>query len=92
MKRLPLKARLARYLEANPNWLAKGTLCDLARAKVGATGEHVGRRMRELENEGVVEVKYVRGHAHYKFKSQQTAEQWFDQLPEQQVSHDHHAG
>ena len=25
-------------------------------------------RMRELENEGIVEVKYVRSHAHYRFR------------------------
>jgi hypothetical protein len=44
--------------------------------------------MRELENEGVVEVRYQKGHAHYKFKVQETdaelnarALTWFTGLP-----------
>src|SRR5438105_1526408 len=28
--------------------------------------ENVGRRLRELENEGVLDVVYVKNHAHYK--------------------------
>jgi hypothetical protein len=44
--------------------------------------------MRELENDGVVEVKYVRGHAHYRYKTLDSVEtvvkkslDWFDDLP-----------
>jgi len=59
--------------------------------------EHsVGRRgaaMRELENEGVVEVKYVRGHAHYRYIAKQEFEaqrqrslRGFESLPEAAAS------
>jgi hypothetical protein len=53
-----------------------------------STPQNVGRRLRELENEGVVEVKYVKGHAHYRFSSEQGVElqtapqmEWFESLP-----------
>jgi hypothetical protein len=42
-----LQERLAAYLMSRPNQkIAKGHLCDLARAKMGVTGETVGRRLR----------------------------------------------
>jgi len=44
-----LQQRLARYLMARPHQkIAKGNLCDLARAKMGVTGESCGRRLRIL--------------------------------------------
>jgi hypothetical protein len=52
------------------------------------TPQNVGRRLRGLENEGVIEVKHEKNHAHYPFKG--TTEQlirrgieWFDALPVQ---------
>ena len=44
----------------------KGEICDLAREKTGATGEYTGRRLRELTEEGILEVQYRKGHAHYR--------------------------
>jgi len=41
---------------------------NLARDKTGATGEHTGRRLRELTEEGILEVQYRRGHAFYRLK------------------------
>jgi hypothetical protein len=46
--------------------ISKGQLCDLAREKTGATGEHTGGRLRELSEEGVLEVQIRKGHAHYR--------------------------
>lgn len=44
-----LQKRLVQYLQKHPNQrFAKGYLCDLARAKMGVTGESVGRRLRVL--------------------------------------------
>jgi hypothetical protein len=51
-----------------PARLLRGQLCDLARDKTGATGEHTGRRLRELTEEGILEVQYRRGHAFYRLK------------------------
>ncbi len=78
MTRDSLKSRLLKYLENNPSWHAKGKLCDLAREHTGATGEHTGRRLRELAEEGLVEVKHIKNHAHYKIKQDDLA--WFESL------------
>jgi plasmid stabilization system protein ParE len=44
-----LQERLVRYLAKNPTVeFPKATLCDLAREKMGVTGESVGRRLRVL--------------------------------------------
>jgi DNA-binding transcriptional ArsR family regulator len=63
---MSLKERLARYLRNNHGWIPKGEICDLAREKTGATGEHTGRRLRELTEEGILEVQYRKGHAYYR--------------------------
>lgn len=72
MKPLSLKQRILNYLSNNEGWHAKGKICDLARDKTGMIGENTGRRLRELENSGMVEVKYEKGHAHYRAKPKQT--------------------
>ncbi len=59
-----LKVLCPRY----PARLLRGQLCDLARDKTGTTGEHTGRRLRELTEEGILEVQYRRGHAFYRLK------------------------
>jgi hypothetical protein len=44
-----LQERLVAYLKARPNQrIAKAAICDLAREKMGVTGETVGRRLRVL--------------------------------------------
>jgi hypothetical protein len=49
MSDLSLQKRLVQYFEKRPNEpIAKGFLCDLARAATGCTGESVGRRLRVL--------------------------------------------
>jgi len=49
MADLSLQERLVRYFQNHPHQpIAKGTLCDLAREKMGVTGETVGRRLRVL--------------------------------------------
>lgn len=56
--------------------------------KTNYTPQNVGRRLRELENEGIVEVKYVKGHAHCRFKGAPSVKDliarqldWFERLP-----------
>lgn len=47
MSGLSLQERLIRYLKNNPNKrIAKERLCEMAKAKMGVTGETVGRRLR----------------------------------------------
>ena len=56
--------------------------------KTDYTPQNVGRRLRELENEGVVEVKYVRGHAFYRHTGAPSLPElikrqlaWYESLP-----------
>ena len=65
---MTLKERLERFLRNNHGWIAKGELEDIVRSKTNYTAENTGRRLRELENEGVLEVQLRRGHAFYRIK------------------------
>jgi hypothetical protein len=58
MKGQSLKDRLARYLKAyySQAWVASGDLQPIVASKTEYTPQNVGRRLRELENEDVVEV------------------------------------
>ena len=89
MNRLSLRDRLARFLKAHYSnaWIASGDLQRIVADKTEYTPQNVGRRLRELENESVVEVKYVRGHAYYRFNGRPPVDQliarslaWFDGL------------
>lgn len=62
-----LKNRIIRYFQNHPNvWINKGTICDLARP-YGYIGETTGRRLRELENEGILDVRDGKGCREYKY-------------------------
>ena len=69
MTQLSLRDRLLRFLRRTPDeWIAKGHIQDLVAKFTDKTPENAGRRLRELEDEGFIEVKYVKGHAWYKAK------------------------
>lgn len=88
---MSLKERCLRYLKRNQGtWFAKGKICDLARASNAATGEHTGRRLRELAAEGLIEVKIEKGHAYYRYTGEAERKRleglaYFDSLPEMPV-------
>jgi DNA-binding transcriptional ArsR family regulator len=71
MRRLALKDRLASYLKRHysQTWMASGELQRIVAASTSYSPQNVGRRLRELENEGTVEVRYERGHAFYRYKA-----------------------
>lgn len=83
---LSLKQRIARWLEKRPAevW-AKGELERMIMGRTTYTADNVGRRLRELEVEGVLKVTYRNNHAHYQWNSNQTdwarEEAIFDSLP-----------
>ncbi len=90
MTRQSLKERLASYLKRNysQTWIASGDLQRIVAEKTKYTPQNVGRRMRELENEGAVEVRYEKNHAYYRFKPMQSFEElnrlqiaFFEALP-----------
>lgn len=57
---------MLRYLKRHGGWTASGTLQRLAAERAGRSPANAARRMRELHEEGKVEVKYVKGHAYYR--------------------------
>jgi DNA-binding transcriptional ArsR family regulator len=78
-----LKTRLLRWLRNQAGWIPSGELQRIVAQSTTYSPQNVGRRLRELENEGLIEVKYERGHAHYRYVGNLLAhqDQWFDELP-----------
>lgn len=69
---MELKPQLVSYLRQNPEWQSSGNLQRLEwRNNKGklATPSNISRRLRELENEGIVEVIHPKNHAHYRLKA-----------------------
>jgi hypothetical protein len=62
---MTLKERLERYLRDNHNWIYSGDLQRIVAEKTSYTPQNVGRRLRELAQEGKLDVMYVGNHAHY---------------------------
>ena len=67
MLSLTLRQRLVRYLEKHTTYIASGELQRLAQ-NAGYTPQNAGRRLRELVEDGIVEVEYrkPRNHAYYR--------------------------
>ena len=67
MKRASLKNRLADYFRKHHSmWIASGDLQRIVMQATSYTAQNVGRRLRELENENIIEVNYRKGHAYYR--------------------------
>lgn len=70
MKKLSLSERLLRYLKNNHGqWFASGALQLLVTEKTNYSPANATRRLRKLAENGEIEVKYVKGHAHYSYTS-----------------------
>lgn len=81
MTELSLQERLLRWLKAHPGFHASGDLQRLVMQHTTYTAQNVGRRLRELENEGKIEVRYEKSHAHYRaIAKPPSLEVWFEQL------------
>jgi DNA-binding Lrp family transcriptional regulator len=65
---MTLKDRLARYLRNNHSWIASGDLLRIAAEKTRYSPQNLGRRLRELAQEGILEVQYRNNHAYYRAK------------------------
>jgi DNA-binding transcriptional ArsR family regulator len=90
MTHASLKDRLAAFLKKyhSQTWLASGELQRIVAEKTKYTPQNVGRRLRELETEGVVEVRYEKNHAFYRYRIQESIADklrrqlvWFDTMP-----------
>ncbi len=62
---------LLEYLRKNftESHVASGELQRLVSKNTTYSPQNAGRRLRELENEGLIEVMYVKNHAHYRAKA-----------------------
>lgn len=76
-----LQQRILNYLTARKGWINSGEIERLALG-AGYKSSNSGRRCRELQNDGLLEVEYRHGIAWYRAKEKQTAEEWFDSLPD----------
>lgn len=76
-----LKDRALAFIKAKKTWVP-GIQMEALALEAGYKPSNISRRLRELVEEHSLEVQYVRGAAQYRFKEKQTAEQWFDNLPE----------
>ncbi len=87
MNNSTLKTRLLKWLRNHPGWIASGDLQRIVMQSTAYTAQNVGRRLRELENEGLIEVRYEKNHAYYRAAAAVTVEEmsrrqlaWFDAL------------
>jgi DNA-binding transcriptional ArsR family regulator len=81
MNHSTLKSRLLKWLRTHPGYIPSGELQRLVAQSTKYSPQNVGRRLRELENEGLVEVKYEKGHAHYRATQKAaTMEEWFARI------------
>lgn len=76
-----LKERLLRYLKKCNEWVPSGEIQRIVANKTTYTPRTTVRRLQELAESGALEVKMVRGHAHYKFK-QDMGDYWKDRVRE----------
>src|SRR5438309_2367885 len=90
MTRLSLKERLGTFLRKHysQQFISSGELQRIVAEKSQYTPQNVGRRLRELENEEVVEVRYQKNHAYYRYRTQGSIADkprrqlaWFEGLP-----------
>ncbi len=64
-----LKERLLAYLQKHPTeWCHSGELQRIVAKYTSYSPQNTGRRLRELENDGVIEVRYEKGAAIYRIK------------------------
>jgi DNA-binding transcriptional ArsR family regulator len=69
---MTLKERLARYMRNNHGWIASGDIQRLVSEKTSYTPSNASRRLRELAEEGVLEVQLRKGHAYYRLAQKET--------------------
>jgi DNA-binding transcriptional ArsR family regulator len=82
---IPLGSGEAFWMLAAMRWKSPEAFADATKY----TPQNVGRRLRELENEGVVEVRYEKNHAYYRYRMAESFEDlnrrqiaWFETLPD----------
>lgn len=63
------KQEILNILSEERNYIPKGLLCQIMYSRGNSyIGETVGRKAREMETEGLIEVTYINGHSNYRIK------------------------
>jgi len=72
---LKLRPRLERFFRNHPDtWFPSGEIQRMVTERTHYTPSNATRRLREMAEEGILEVKQVKNHAHYKLASQAVVE------------------
>lgn len=67
MTKLSLSERLERYIKNRPGeWVASGDIQRIVSEKTKYTASNATRRLRELAEDGTLEVEYRKGHSFYR--------------------------
>lgn len=66
--KLTLKQRLVRWLTSQKGWVPSGEIQRVVMQSTSYTPANATRRLRELAEENVLEVKQVKGHSFYRIK------------------------
>ena len=69
MPKRPLKDRIYAYCQARPGVrIPSGEIQRLVTEKTSYTAANATRRLRELAEDGLLSVEYVKNHAHYTYE------------------------
>lgn len=67
---MSLKERILAYYKAHPGqWIASGDIQRMVTEKTTYTAANATRRLRELAEDGELEVEYRKNHAYYRRKA-----------------------
>lgn len=65
---MSLRERILNYYKNHKGeWISSGEIQRLVVEKTKYTPQNAGRRLRELAEDGLLEVEYRKGHAFYRF-------------------------
>ena len=71
-----LRERIKAYHQKNPGvWIPQGEIERLVAQKTTYTASNASRRLRELVEDGELEVKYVKGHAYHTYTPKEVTKQ-----------------
>lgn len=72
MRQESLRNRIINYLKKRSYFVASGDIQRLALENGYYSPSNASRRLRELAEEGLLEVEYRKGHAYYKYNEENT--------------------
>jgi hypothetical protein len=73
MSKQSLSDRLVAYFKARPGVkIASGDIQRLVTTKTSYTAANATRRLRELAEDDILQVDYIKGHAHYRYAGSTT--------------------